>query len=76
MARIKAKTMTVTSFAPKNGFTPNQLEQSASPYNSYYPPSSFQQTCPTQQLFDFTNEVWNPDAPGYQEFAEVSPFLC
>ncbi|XP_063768327.1 uncharacterized protein LOC134883820 isoform X2 [Eleginops maclovinus] len=70
MARIKAKTMAVTSFAPKNGFRPTQLEQSANPYNSYYPPDTFQQTCSTQQLYDFTNEVWNPDAPGYQKFAE------
>ncbi|KAF3836464.1 hypothetical protein F7725_029022 [Dissostichus mawsoni] len=46
MARIKAKTMAVTSFAPKNGFTPNQLEQSASPYNSYYPPAASSRPAP------------------------------
>ncbi|XP_029314061.1 uncharacterized protein LOC115025743 isoform X2 [Cottoperca gobio] len=70
MARIKAKTMAVTSFAPKNGFRPAQLDQSGNPYSSYFPQTTYQQPCPTQQLYDFTNEVWTSAATGYQECAE------
>lgn len=70
MVRIKAKTMAVTSYAPKNGYRPAQLDQ----YASYYPTTTYQPPCPAhvpaQQLYDFTNEVW---ATGYQECAEVSP---
>ncbi|KAM8732131.1 uncharacterized protein AB9X84_026293 isoform 1-T2 [Acanthopagrus schlegelii] len=71
MVRIKAKTMAVTSYAPKNGYRPAQLDQ----YGSYYPPTTYP-PCPThvpaQQLYDFTNEVW---ATGYQECAEQPPPL-
>ncbi|KAM4533949.1 uncharacterized protein PAE49_022276 isoform 2-T3 [Odontesthes bonariensis] len=73
MARIKAKTMAFNSYAPKNGYRPIQLDQCSSPYGSYFPPSTFQQSCPThvptQQLYDFNNEVWAA-ATGYQECAE------
>ncbi len=79
MVRIKAKTMAVTSYAPKNGYRPAQLDQSGNPYGSYFPPSTYQQPCPThmpaQQLYDFTNEMWASAATGYQECAEVSPFM-
>lgn len=79
MVRIKAKTMAVTSYAPKNGYRPAQLDQCGSHYGSYFPPSTYQQPCPThmpaQQLYDFTNEVWASAATGYQECAEVSPFM-
>uniref|UniRef100_A0A8C9WXK0 Uncharacterized LOC116040011 n=1 Tax=Sander lucioperca TaxID=283035 RepID=A0A8C9WXK0_SANLU len=69
MVRIKAKTMAVTSFAPKNGYRPTQLDQCGNPY-SYFPPSSYQQPCPTQQLYDFTNDMWASAAAGYQECAD------
>ncbi|XP_028425245.1 uncharacterized protein LOC114549214 isoform X2 [Perca flavescens] len=70
MVRIKAKTMAVTSFAPKNGYRPAQLDQCGNPYRPYFPPSSYQQPCPTQQLYDFTNDVWASAAAGYQECAD------
>ncbi|XP_073344011.1 uncharacterized protein [Pagrus major] len=72
MVRIKAKTMAVTSYAPKNGYGPAQLDQ----YASYYSPTTYQPPChthvPAQQLYDFTNEVW---ATGYQECAEPPPLM-
>lgn len=78
MVRIKAKTMAVNSYAPKNGYRPAQLDQCGSHYSSYFPPSTYQQPCPThmpaQQLYDFTNEVWASAATGYQECAVVSHF--
>ncbi|KAM7369615.1 hypothetical protein PAMP_010925 [Pampus punctatissimus] len=72
MARIKAKTMAVTSYAPKNGYRPAPLDNCGSHYSSYFPPASFQQPCPTHmphatQLYDFTSEVW---ASGYSGCAE------
>ncbi|XP_072234872.1 uncharacterized protein [Leuresthes tenuis] len=73
MARIKAKTMAFNTYAPKNGYRPIQLDQCSSHYGSYFPPTTFQQSCPThiptQQLYDFNNEVWTA-ATGYQECAE------
>lgn len=58
MVRIKAKTMAVASYAPKNGYTPAQLDQ----YGSYFPPGSYQQPCPAHmagpQLYDFTGDMW------------------
>lgn len=78
MVRIKAKTMAVNSYAPKNGYRPAQLDQCGSHDSSYVPPSTYQQPCPTympaQQLYDFTNEVWTSAATGYQECAVVSHF--
>ncbi|KAG7231327.1 hypothetical protein INR49_012167 [Caranx melampygus] len=69
MVRIKAKTMAVNSYAPKNGYRPTQVDQ----YSSYLPPTTYQQPCPThlsgQQLYDFTSEMW---ASGYQECGEES----
>ncbi|KAI3355483.1 hypothetical protein L3Q82_018319 [Scortum barcoo] len=74
MVRIKAKTMAVTSYAPKNGYRPTQLDQSGNPYGSYFPPSTYQQPCPThlpaQQLYDFTNEMWTSAAVGYHDCTE------
>lgn len=73
MVRIKAKTMAVDSYAPKNGYRPPQVDQSGNRYRSYFPPNAYQQPCPahmpSQQLYDFTNEVW---ATGYQECGGVS----
>ncbi|XP_038588290.1 la-related protein 4B-like isoform X1 [Micropterus salmoides] len=74
MARIKAKTMAVTSYAPKNGYRPSKLDQCSNHYSSYFPLSTFQQPWPThmpaQQLYDFANEVWASAPAGYQDCAE------
>lgn len=79
MARIKAKTMAVTSYAPKNGYRPSKLDQCSNHYSSYFPLSTFQQPWPThmpaQQLYDFANEVWASAPAGYQDCAEVSHFM-
>jgi len=79
MARIKAKTMAFNTYTPKNGYRPIQLDQCSSHYGSYFPPTTFQQSCsthiPTQQLYDFNNEVWTA-ATGYQECGEVSRFYA
>ncbi|XP_070784633.1 uncharacterized protein [Enoplosus armatus] len=79
MVRIKAKTMAVTSYAPKNGYRPAQLDQCSNHYSSYFPSSTFQPPCPThmpaQQLYDFTSEMWTSAAPGYQESAEPSTLM-
>lgn len=76
MVRIKAKTMAAASYAPKNGYTPAQLDQCGNHYNSYFPPNTYQQPCPAhmpaQQLYDFTNEAWASAVTGYQECADVS----
>ncbi|XP_040921558.1 uncharacterized protein LOC121200365 [Toxotes jaculatrix] len=76
MVRIKAKTMAVTSYAPKNGYLPTQLDQCASHYGSYFPPTTYQQPCPAhmpaQQLYDFTNEMWVSAPSGYQEHSDAS----
>ncbi|CAJ1081722.1 la-related protein 4B isoform X3 [Xyrichtys novacula] len=75
MVRVKTKAMPATTFAPKNGFRPPQLENQ---HGSYYP-SNFQQTSPaqmpTQQLFDFPTEGWVPAVAGYQECAEPAPLM-
>ncbi|XP_023284264.1 uncharacterized protein LOC111671409 [Seriola lalandi dorsalis] len=74
MVRIKAKTMAVTSYAPKNGYRPAQLDQCGNHYGSYFTPTAYQQPCPThmpaQQLYDFTSEMWASAAPGYQDCGE------
>ncbi|XP_037312600.2 uncharacterized protein LOC119199038 [Pungitius pungitius] len=67
MARIKAKTMAVASFAPKNGFRPPHLNQCSNHYATYYPPRTYQPPGPPDQLYDLANEVWAPPAPGYQD---------
>lgn len=76
MVRIKAKTMAAASYAPKNGYTPAQLDQCGNHYNSYFPPNTYQQPCPAhmpaQQLYDFTNEAWASAVTGYQDCADVS----
>ncbi|GAA6232836.1 uncharacterized protein LOC120789627 [Lates japonicus] len=78
MVRIKAKTMAGTTYAPKNGYRPAQLDQCGNHYGSYFPPTTYQQPCPThmptQPLYDFTNEMWASAASGYQKCAE-SPSL-
>nr|XP_046226869.1 uncharacterized protein LOC124049370 isoform X2 [Scatophagus argus] len=78
MVRIKAKTMAITSYAPKNGYRPVPLDQCASHY-SYFPPNTYQQPCPThlpaQKLYEFTNEVWTSSATGYQECAEPATLM-
>lgn len=75
MVRIKARTMAVNSYAPKNGFRPIQLDQGSDSYSPYLPGSTYQQPCtpniPSQQLYDFTNEVWASAATGYPECSEV-----
>ncbi|XP_019109651.2 uncharacterized protein LOC104934168 isoform X2 [Larimichthys crocea] len=74
MVRIKAKTMAAASYAPKNGYTPAQLDQCGNHYNSYFPPNTYQQPCPAhmpaQQLYDFTNEAWASAVTGYQDCAD------
>ncbi|KAM8822836.1 uncharacterized protein AB9W97_005053 isoform 2-T2 [Spinachia spinachia] len=67
MARIKAKTMAVASFAPKNGFRPPHLDQRSSHYAPYLPPGTYQQAGPPDQLYDLANEVWASPGPGYQD---------
>lgn len=75
MVRIKARTMAVNSYAPKNGFRPIQLDQGSDSYSPYLRGSTYQQPCPPnmppQQLYDFTNEVWASAATGYPECSEV-----
>lgn len=78
MVRIKARTMAVNSYAPKNGFRPNQLDQGSDSYSPYLPGSTYRPLCPSnippQQLYDFTNEVWASAATGYPECSEVRNF--
>lgn len=78
MVRIKAKTMAYTTYAPKNGYSPLQLDQHAAEhYSSYLPPNTYQLPysthVPPQALYSITNDVWTP---GYQGCAEVSPRTC
>lgn len=69
MVRIKARTMAVNSYAPKNGFRPIQLDQGSDSYSPYQQPCP--PNMPPQQLYDFTNEVWASAATGYPECSEV-----
>lgn len=75
MVRIKAKTMAVNSYAPKNGYRPAQPDRCGTHYGAYVPAGAYQQPCPahmpTQQMFDFTSEVWASAVTGYAECAEV-----
>lgn len=71
MARIKAKTMAIASFAPKNGYRPVQLDQCSSRYSSYFPPTTFNPSCLPQQMFDQNNEAWPATSAQYQENVEV-----
>ncbi|KAK2859846.1 hypothetical protein Q5P01_004466 [Channa striata] len=74
MVRIKAETMAVTSYAPKNGYTPAHLDQCTNQYGPYFHPTPYEQTCsthmPAQQLYNFTNEMWASHVAGYSECAE------
>ncbi|XP_023181660.1 uncharacterized protein LOC111606154 isoform X1 [Xiphophorus maculatus] len=70
MARIKAKTMAIASFAPKNGYRPVQLDQCSSRYSSYFPPTTFNPSCLPQQMFDQNNEAWPATSAQYQENVE------
>ncbi|XP_061569533.1 uncharacterized protein LOC133423362 [Cololabis saira] len=71
MARIKAKMMAVTSYSPKNGYRPIQLDQCSNQYGSYYPTTTFEQACPThlpaQHLYAFNTDTWTSAAAGYPE---------
>ncbi|XP_047206371.1 uncharacterized protein LOC124858392 isoform X3 [Girardinichthys multiradiatus] len=74
MARIKAKTMAIASYAPKNGYRPVQLEQCSRRYSSYFPPTTFNPSClphaATQEILELSNEAWTTTAAGYQESSE------
>ncbi|KAM4718067.1 uncharacterized protein FYW61_016003 isoform 2-T2 [Anableps anableps] len=70
MARIKAKTMAIASYAPKNGYRPVQLDHCGSRYTSYFPPTTFNPSCLPQQMFEQNNEAWTATPAGYQERAE------
>lgn len=67
MARIKAKSLAVTCYDPKNGYTPQQLDHSANYYSSYFNPNTYQ--C----LYDVNNQAWASDMTGYTDTAMVSP---
>lgn len=75
MVRIKARTMPVDSYAPKNGYGPPQLNQCGDNFHSFFPPNVYQQPCsthmPAPQPCNFTSEVW---ATGYHKCV-VSPLL-
>lgn len=74
MVRIKAKTMAVTSYAPKNGYRPPQRDQCGGHYSPYFHPNTYQQPCsthmPAQQLYDFSSEAWASAVAGYPECDE------
>eukprot|EP00063_Salmo_salar_P062236 XP_014037071.1 PREDICTED: la-related protein 4B-like isoform X2 [Salmo salar] len=55
-ARIKAKVMAVTSYAPKNGYRPCPMEPCTNqqPYSPFYAQPTFQQPLP--QLYTMTNQ--------------------
>uniref|UniRef100_A0A8C8I9L3 HTH La-type RNA-binding domain-containing protein n=1 Tax=Oncorhynchus tshawytscha TaxID=74940 RepID=A0A8C8I9L3_ONCTS len=55
-ARIKAKVMAVTSYAPKNGYRPCPMDPCTNqqPYSPYYAQPTFQQPLP--QLYTMTNQ--------------------
>ncbi|XP_068160370.1 uncharacterized protein [Antennarius striatus] len=71
MARIKTRTMAVTSYRPKNGYRLNELDQSSSHYSSYAPPCSYQQACmyrvPDEWAYGFTNHMWTSSVTSYLE---------
>lgn len=79
MVRIKAKTMATTSYAPKNGYSPLQLDQHGEGYPSYLPPDTYQLPystyIPPQTLYSITNDVW-ASGTAYQGCAEVRPLTC
>ncbi|KAF0028553.1 hypothetical protein F2P81_019640 [Scophthalmus maximus] len=57
MVRIKAKTMTVPSYAPKNGYSlQTPLEQCGDHFASYCPTATTYQHPPP---YDFTNKTWD-----------------
>ncbi|KAK2886788.1 hypothetical protein Q8A73_020734 [Channa argus] len=72
--KIKTKTMPVTSYIPKKGYMPVHLDQFANYYGPYIYTTTYQQTScthmPTQQLYNFTNEMWASHVAGYSECAE------
>ena len=75
MARIKAKTMAVTSYAPKNGYRPNAAAAASQqgfagfygPQPAPAPPGSL----PVTQLYDLTNQAWATAMTGYQDASLV-----
>uniref|UniRef100_A0A3Q3WJ77 HTH La-type RNA-binding domain-containing protein n=1 Tax=Mola mola TaxID=94237 RepID=A0A3Q3WJ77_MOLML len=79
MVRIKAKTVTIGSYTPQNGYRPAVLDQCSNHYSSYYSPNTLQRPCPVpmpeQDMYDLTDEMWSSATTAYQECAEVSTFL-
>lgn len=78
MVRIKAKTMAYTSYTPKNGYAPLQLDQHDEHYSPYLRPNTYQLPysthIPPQTLYSITNDVW-ASGTAYQGCAEVRPPL-
>uniref|UniRef100_A0A8C7CQS8 La-related protein 4B-like n=1 Tax=Oncorhynchus kisutch TaxID=8019 RepID=A0A8C7CQS8_ONCKI len=72
-ARIKAKVMAVTSYAPKNGYRPCPMDPCTNqqPYSPYYAQPTFQQPLP--QLYTMTNQSLAAMA-GYTDPVMVSAY--
>ncbi|KAF7645570.1 hypothetical protein LDENG_00201780, partial [Lucifuga dentata] len=79
MARIKAKSLAVTSYAPKNNFAPQQPENRGSHYSSFFNPPSYLPHCPAHaaqpQLYNVTSEAWAAGVTRYSDAALVSPLM-
>ncbi|XP_058492493.1 mucin-4-like [Solea solea] len=62
MVRIKAKTMAVPSYSPKNGYRCPPLDQCSNNYGLYYTMNDYQQPYSAQmtraQVYDLTGDVW------------------
>ncbi|KAG7525215.1 la-related protein 4B-like isoform X2 [Solea senegalensis] len=62
MVRIKAKTMTVPSYSPKNGYRCPPLDQCNNNYGLYYTRNDYQQPYSAHmtraQVYDLTGDVW------------------
>ncbi|KAK0143035.1 La-related protein 4B [Merluccius polli] len=86
MARIKAKTMAVTSYAPKNGYRPTLAGRDPAAnqqaFGGFYspPPSS---SChphspgrlPAPQLYDLTNQAWATAMTGFNDATLMAPLI-
>ncbi|CAL8319379.1 unnamed protein product [Boreogadus saida] len=79
MARIKAKTMAVTSYAPKNGYRPADATASANQqaFAGFYSPqpASAPGQLPVTQLYDLTNQAWATAMTGYQDASLMAPLI-
>ena len=74
MARIKAKTMAVTSYAPKNGYRPaDAASANQQAFAGFYSPqpASAPGQLPVTQLYDLTNQAWATAMTGYQDASLV-----